>query len=66
MATPLAKPNLADLRKWAKVVREERVTFNGKLDPLGNLQIALSPFTDSLANDSDDDLADRLERFGKR
>lgn len=46
-----------DLRRWAKVAREEGVTINGRLDPSGTLNIVVSanpqrPFND--ATDGDD------------
>lgn len=52
----------ADLRRWARVSREEGVAFRGHVDPNGGFTFALDPFPKA-SRDVDDDLDDRLAKF---
>lgn len=52
-----------DLRKFAKIVREEGVAFRGRLDSMGNLSFQLSPDVTKVGG-ADDDLDSRLDEFG--
>lgn len=62
MVTRRAIIREADLRRWARVSREEGVAFRGHVDPNGGFTFALDPFPKAGRND-DDDLDDRLSRF---
>ncbi len=53
----------ADLRRWARVSREEGVAFRGHVDPNGGFTFALDPFP-TANRDAVDDLDDRLAKFG--
>lgn len=53
----------ADLRRWARVAREEGVAIHGRIDTLGVVTIHMSPATPA-AHDEDDDLRARLDAFG--
>lgn len=55
----------ADLRRWARVVREEGVAIHGRVDPLGGITIHMSPAATTTAFDDEDaDLRARLDAFG--
>lgn len=52
----------ADLRRWARVSREEGVAIRGRVEINGSVTITLDPFPKPTA-DHDDDFDDRLSRF---
>jgi hypothetical protein len=53
----------ADLRRWARVAREEGVAIHGCVDSLGVVTIYMTPTTVALPDD-DADLRARLDAFG--
>ncbi len=55
---------LDELRRMARVVRDEGVTFQGRVDPLGAFSFTLSPANVSTLPDDDDDLDRRIDEFG--
>ncbi len=52
----------ADLRRWARVSREEGVAIRGRVELNGSVTITLDPFPKPTA-DHDDDFDARLSRF---
>ena len=50
----------ADLRRWARVSREEGVSIRGRVAMDGSITISLSP-----AKAADDDAGDLDDRLGK-
>ncbi|MCB2077662.1 MAG: hypothetical protein KDE55_08190 [Novosphingobium sp.] len=51
-----------DLRRMARVVRSEGVTFHGRVDPLGNFAFTVAPSAPSPADDGDE-LDDAIDRY---
>lgn len=62
MATRRALIRESDLRRWARVSREEGVAIRGRVEINGSVTITLDPFPKP-ATDHDDDFDDRLSRF---
>lgn len=54
---------LEDLRRWAKVAREERVTIHGRVDGKGGISFRMSPAAEGAAEEAND-LDARLDAFG--
>lgn len=53
----------ADLRRWARIAREERVTIRGRIDGKGGVTIQMTAVELSLPTDPSD-LDARLDAFG--
>lgn len=56
---------LDELRRMARVVRDEGVTFKGRVDPLGAFSFALALATSATSGDDEDDLDRRIDEFGR-
>lgn len=54
-----------ELRRMARVVRDEGVTFKGCVDPLGSFTFTLAPATVVAPPSEEDDLDRRIEEFGR-
>ncbi|WP_294204724.1 hypothetical protein [uncultured Sphingomonas sp.] len=54
----------ADLRRWAKIAREEHVTIHGRLDAQGGVSIHMTPATFTAIETTSRDLDARLDEFG--
>jgi predicted amidohydrolase len=54
----------ADLRRMARVVREEGVAFHGQVDGAGRFSFTVTPAAPARAT-IEDDLDARLEAFGR-
>jgi hypothetical protein len=54
----------ADLRRWAKIAREEGVTIQGRLDAQGGVTIHMTPSTPNEIDRGSSDLDSRLDEFG--
>lgn len=55
----------SDLRRMARVAREEGVSFRGRVDALGGLTFTISPILAHVV-ESEDDLDTRIEAYGSR
>lgn len=53
----------ADLQRWARIAREERVTIHGRIDSHGGVTIQMTAVELSLSTDPGD-LDARLDAFG--
>lgn len=65
MSTRRAMLKEADLRRMARVVRDERVQFSGRVDALGNLSFQISPEASNIFA-TDDDIDSRIDQFGAK
>lgn len=54
----------ADLRRWARVAREEGVAIHGRVDALGCVTIHLTPTTTAAPDDDNAEFRARLGGFG--
>lgn len=57
---------LEDLRRWAKVAREEGVSINGHRDPSGAVSIFINPVTTPLSEDASDTFDARMSAFARK
>lgn len=64
MSTRRALIPEADLRRWAKVSREEGVSIRGRIDSSGGVTIHIGPMAAAVGGD-DVDLDARLAQFGR-
>jgi hypothetical protein len=55
----------ADLRRWARISREEGVAIRGHVEPNGGVTITVNPTTIATRDDGDD-LDNRLRAFAAR
>ncbi|MCI4653882.1 hypothetical protein [Sphingomonas aquatilis] len=53
----------ADLRRWAKIAREEGVAIHGHVDPTGGVTIRMSAAPKIIPEKTGDDLEDRVAAF---
>lgn len=53
----------ADLRRWARIAREEGVAIHGHVDPAGGVTIHMSAASSSTSDKRGDDLEDRIASF---
>ena len=58
--------HLDELRRWARVARDERVAINGRIEPDGAVTINVTALSNAIIT-GDDDLDVRLDAYaGKR
>lgn len=55
-----------ELRRWARVAREEGVTINGRVDPSGTVTINISVASVNHGEDGSDDFEARLNAFARK
>lgn len=53
----------ADLRRWARIAREEGVAIHGHVDPAGGVTIHMSAVPSATPDKTGDDLEDRIAAF---
>lgn len=57
----------SDLRRWARISREEQVAIKGRIAINGDVVISVDPFAQQATpQDDDGDLDARLQAFGAR
>lgn len=56
----------ADLRRLARVAREEGVALDYRLEPTGSHALTIQPLTNAKRNRGGDDLDDRLAEFARQ
>lgn len=58
--------SLDDLRRWARVAREEGVSIRGRAEPEGGWTVFVDPAAPRQRDDEDSDLDDRLRSFARK
>lgn len=56
----------SDMRRLARVAKDECVAVQGHIDPMGGFTFTISPVVKSLESRGGDDLDARLAEFGRK